>query len=892
MKCRLLRTALLTVAAFTFVLLHVLPVRAQSDVTVIVLPFQINAEPKYDYLNASLPELLTQSLGEQGFKTVSQDRVRQLIKEQNVSFLDLATARSLATASGAKYAVYGSFSQIGESISLDVRLVSVDSDKPATPLYVSQTGMGNLGMAVGELTNKLSDELYAEDTVAEIDIRGLKFLDDDVVRTRLSIREGDPFNPKAMNDEIKRIFDLGYFEDVRVSVEDVPKGKKVIFDLVEKPRIVAIGVVGNDAIDEDEIVEAMNTKTNSVLNPKILADDLEKIRGLYRDKGYYLAEISYELEDNKDGSARLNIVVKETKRLYVTEITLNGVKSLSESDVRGEMELSTRNIISWITGSGVLKEELLEHDAAAIEQYYANHGFVDVKVSPAKVDYTEDGIHVSYDIVEGPRYRVGSVTFAGDLLVPNSDLLQITKIDDLADKHAWFDRSVLREDSESLTILYNDLGYAYAETNVRFDEAPGTEEKALDVTFSMTKNQKVYIRRVTIEGNTKTRDNVIRRELELTDGNLFSGSLLKRSNQRLENLDLFESFDIETVPTDDPKELDLKVTVKEKSTGMISGGLGYGSYDGVFITAKVNERNLFGRGYFIGLTGSFSGKKTRFDFSFTNPRVYDTYLGFGLNAYYNEEEYPDFDRESVGGSVNFSHPVGRYSSLSWGYTLERYKITDQSYYYAYSDGGPFWSSIVNVGLTRSTLDSGVNPTAGWRNAVNISAAGGIFGGDDEFIKLITDHNYYYLLPWGNEHIFHWHAQAGALLETPGGGDVPSYQRFYLGGMNSVRGYEDMAIAPRDPYGQLRGGSYEFFTNFEYLFRLSEEFGLQGVAFFDAGDSWGGFGYDSIDLKTSIGAGIRWASPFGLLRIEYGYALQDIPDQGSHGRLEFSMGQSF
>lgn len=881
---------MLSVVAFAFVLIHGQPAWSQDDVTVVVLPFQVNADPKYDYLNASLPELLTQSLGEQGFNTVSQDRVRSLLQERNVTFLDLTTARSLAQAAGAQYAVYGSFSQIGESISLDVRLVTGEGDKPATPLYVSQTGMGNLGLAVGELTQKLSDELYAEDSVAEIDVRGLEYLDEDVVLSRLSVREGDPFNPKAMNEEIKRIFDLGYFEDVRVSVEEVPEGKKLIFDLVEKPRIRAIGVVGNDAMDEDEIVEAMNTKTGSVLNPRILADDLEKIRGLYRDKGYYLAEISYNLEEVQEGSARLNIVVKETKRLYVTEITLNGVESVSESSLRDEMELSTRGFISWLTGTGVLKEELLEHDAAAIEKYYANHGFVDVKVSPAQVDYTEDGIHVSYDIVEGPRYKVGEVSFAGDLLVPNEDLRMITTIDDLADSEEWFDRSMLREDSERLTMLYNDLGYAYAETNVRFSEAPA-EQPTLDVAFTMTKNQKVYIRRVTIEGNTKTRDNVIRRELVLADGDLFNGSALQASNIRLENLDLFESFDIETVPTDDPKELDLKVNVKEKSTGMISGGLGYGSYDGVFVTAKVNERNLFGRGYFIGLTGAFSGKKTRFDFSFTNPRVYDSHLGFGLDAYYTEEEFPDFDRESVGGGVRFSHPIGTYSTLNWGYTLERYKLTDMNLFFN-SSTDEQWSSVVNVGITRNTTNKNINPTSGWKNSIAVSAAGGIFGGDDDFIKVITDHSWYYLLPWGNQHIFHWHGQAGALLETPGGGDVPLYQRFYLGGMNSIRGYEGMSVGPRDIYGQVRGGTYEFFTNFEYLFLLSEEFGLQGVAFFDAGDAWGGFGEDMPQLKTSVGGGLRWSSPFGLLRIEYGYALQNVPGQDSPHRLEFSMGQFF
>ncbi len=902
MKRRLPRAAFLA-ALLLAIVVAALPLRpahaqedppADSDIAVVVLPFEINADPRYDYLNASLPELVSESLEEEGFRVISQERVRSLIQQQNVTFLDLDTAKRLAEAAGARFAVYGSFSQIGEAVSLDARLVDAQGEKRALPLYVSQSGMANLGLAVGELSQKLSEQLYAEDAIAEIEVRGLQYLDEDVVLQRLSIREGDPFNPRAMNEEIKRIFDLGYFDDVRVSVADAPDGKRVVFDLEEKPRIRAVGVVGNDAFDDDEITEVMSTKSGSVLNPKLLSDDLEKIRELYRGEGYFLAEISHEVEEVEPGAARLNIVVKETQRLYVTEIKLEGVESLSEGDVRDELALSERSIISFITGSGVLKEELLEHDAAAIEEFYANHGFIDVQVSPAQVDYTEDGIHVTYTVVEGPRYKVGAIEFAGDMLVPADDLRKVTQLDDLAEDDDWFSRETLREDAENLTTFYNNFGYAFAETDVQFAESD--EEGRLDVAFTFTKNQKVHIRRVVIEGNTKTRDNVIRREIALADGDQFHGDALRVSNARLERLDYFESYEIETVPTDDPKELDLKVNVKEKSTGLISGGLGYGSYGGVFLSAKIEEKNLFGRGYFLGFSGSFSGTQSLFNLSFTNPRLYDSLLSVGFDAYFTEEEFPEFEKESAGGGVRFGYPVGRYSRVSAGYSLEKYRITDVSIFSSQdllNEVGDHWASVVTLGFVRDTTNRGQNPTRGWQNSLDVTLAGGFLGGDDDYIKVVTDHNYYYLLPWGNEHIFHWHAQAGLLTENAGGGDVPVFPRFYLGGMNSIRGYEGMHIAPRDPVtGELIGGTRQFFTNLEYLFRISEEFGLQGVFFYDAGDAWGGGDSPDLEIKQSLGGGIRWFSPFGLLRVEYGYALNEISRQGERHRVEFSMGSSF
>ncbi|GAB7079690.1 outer membrane protein assembly factor BamA [Megalodesulfovibrio paquesii] len=863
-----------------------------KNITIAVLPFEVNAEPSLSRLNQDLPKMVAEQLRQAGFTVVEESALKRHIADRGVKFLDLKTARELAVLTKANYAIYGSFSQAGESISLDARLVEAFGQEPARPLFVSKKGLTNVTQAVGELSMRVRSELAKASNIADIKVRGLAYLDDDVVLMRLGVQKGDPYDPTKINEELKRVFDLGYFDDVKVSVEDGGGGKVLIFDVKEKPRIQAIGVLGNSAIDEDDIIEAMATKAGSVLNLKVLSEDLQKIRELYRGKGYYLAQVDYQLEQTGNAQARLNIEVKEAKKLYVSKITVEGATTFSESELKDQMALHERGFISWLTGSGVLKEELLDRDAAVIEDYYANHGFMDAKVSPAKVDYTEEGIVVTYTVEEGARYKVGAITFEGDMLAPEAELEHIVKLDDMAKNGDWFSREVLREDAKRLTNFYNNFGYAFAETDVKFMK---TEDKsAINVNFSMLKNQKVTLRRVIIEGNDKTRDNVVRREIMLADGDEFHGGKLQASKENLKRLDLFESYDIETVPTEDPKELDLKVRVKEKSTGTLAGGVGYGSFGGAFVSAKITEKNLFGSGYFLGFSGSFSGKATRFDATFTNPRVWDSQLLFSVNAYYNDQEYTDFDKESVGAVMKFAHPIGYHTVMNVSYGLEQYEIDGVSWWSSsdlQKEVGTHWASVVTLGAVRNTTNREQNPSEGSKASITLSLGGGPLGGDDDFVKAVADYHLFYTMPWGKEHIFHFHTQAGII--TPLEDDVPVFERFYLGGMNSLRGYEELQVSPREGiYRDVVGGDKMAFANFEYLFPLYQEFGLQGVTFFDIGDSWGNGDSVDLSLKKSVGAGLRWFSPFGPLRVEYGYALDTIPEQGDKYRVEFSMGQNF
>jgi outer membrane protein insertion porin family len=866
---------------------------AQQAVKLAVLPFQINASPELAYLNESLPEMLGQKLRDMEIPTVDQNELDRIIEEQQIMELDLQTARDIALLSSAQYAVYGSFSQIGESLSLDVRLVEAFGLKESKAIFVVKEGLINLLPAIDELAEKIGQELLSQEKIAAIKVEGTHILEKDVVLMRLHMQKGDVYDPKEINEEIKRLFELGYFDDVRVTTTDTMDGKEVTFEVKEKPLIQAIGVVGAKELDEDDIIEVMSSKTGSVLNPKVLVEDMDKIRDLYRKKGYYNAKISYDLESSEPGRARLNITIEEGKELYIEGITIEGAKQLDPDDVEDELALGTRGMFSWLTGSGVLKEELLDRDAAAIEAYYGNRGFMDAKVGQPEVEYREDGIYITFKINEGKRYRVGKVTFSGDMIVDQDTLYKVCQMDDLTgEEDGYFDRSKLRGDIQNLADFYTNYGYAYAEANA--DMTRNEEDLTFDVNYVLTKGKKVYIRRVKIQGNTKTRDNVIRREMRLTDGNQFSGAMLNRSNVRLTKLDYFETVAIETVPTTEPDQMDLVVKVKEKSTGMISAGAGYSTLDKVFITGSIQERNLFGKGYTTSLTGSFGAKTTRYDATFWNPHYNDTKLGLGAQVYVTNVDYDDYDKKSIGGKALFGYPLGEYTRLNWNYKLERYTISDldeDEFEHDEIEEGTFWGSSVYAGVTRDTTNRRINPTRGTKNTVSVEYSGGLLQGDDEFIKYIADSSWYHPLFWST--VFHWHGQAGYIMEN-GDDEIPLFERFYLGGINSVRGYKGRDIAPRydDGSDDKKGGVKEFFTNFEYIFPINQEIGLLGVAFFDAGNVWDDDESIDFDLYKSVGAGIRWYSPLGPLRLEYGYGLDEDEEVSGGGRVEFSVGQFF
>ncbi len=879
-------------------------VTSPREVTVVVMPFEVNAGDDLKYLRQGLPDLLSDRLREAGFTVIDKEAVAKALASKGLNPADPAAAKEAALLTNAGYAITGSFSKLGETLSIDARVLDPFGLKPPRPVFSTREGLINLLPAVDDLVTKMKGDLLGLERIVDIDVEGTTALDKDVVLMRLSTKKGEVLDAKAVNTDLKTVYDLGYFDDVKIILRDVNGGKKMIVQVVEKPRILALGVKGAKEKSVEDVLKVVNSKKGAVLNPKVLAEDINAIRDLYRKDGYYNAKVTHETETAGQGQARLNFVIDEGKKLYIKSITVEGAKQVSEDDLKEDMALKERGIFSWFSQGGILKEDMVERDTSVLAAYYNNRGYMDAKVGSPDIEFKDDGIYIKFKVEEGSRFRVEKVSVEGDLIADEDKLLEVTKLSKAAGKKDYLDRSLVRDDLKALTEYYNNFGYAYAEANVRMNDHP--EEKTVDVVYVMRKLQKVHIRRVLIEGNTKTRDNVILREMRLADGSLFNGEMLKRSTERLDKSGYFSSVDIEPVPTGNPEEMDLKIKVKDKDTGKIGGGVGFSTYDGVYFAGTLDEQNMFGKGWGAGLAGQWSTKKTSYTLNAFNPRWDDSKLGVGFSAYERDENLVDYQRNTIGSTVNFAYPIGEYTSLLWSYRLDRYRIYDAKAgsAQAITDAlGTHIASVASVSVARNTTNGGgmTLPTKGTVNTVSLTNGGAILGGNDNFIKLGYDFVMYNSVI--GDLVLKSHAST-AMIGQNWGSPIPLGERFTLGGMGTVRGYTQHKISPLDDAtGQALGGDKMLFTNLELLYPLNKKMGIIGSLFFDAGNSWkegemwlsnptrNGYTSPPLGLYKSVGVGLQWFSPMGPLKLEFGHGLDEVYDS-TRNKVEFNMGQTF
>ncbi len=906
LKCALLLAMVFSVQA---------AVVAEAATKVLILPYQVNAGEDMGYLKQDVPKLVAEKLRKAGMTVVSDGEVQALLSAQNIENVDIQTARKLGTAAGANAVVYGVFNQLGSGFSLDSRIVPVSSQSPDI-VTLEKSNMMELDSAVGALAARVSGAVQPavakptapsaalpvlaggpikKGSLTDVRVEGLRIMDPDAVLMRLSLRRGDDVNEVAINEEVKRIWDMGYFSDVKARLD---AGPVLVFSVVEKPRIDEIQVQGSDEVDEEDILAAMSTKTGAVLNDRLLADDIQKVRELYRKEGYYLADVQHQVIGRTGGAgARLVLTVTEGDELYISEVNINGLSQLDQGDISDYMALHPRSIISWITGTGVLEEEYLERDTNAIAAFGLNEGFVDIQVAAPEVDYTPDGIVVTFNVDEGRRYKVSEVKFGGELIDEEEQLLSIIEMDDQQKDNEYFSLTVMQEDAKRLKDFYGDQGYAFADIEPKILKAENGDA-TVSVGYFVNKKQKVYIRRVELEGNSRTRDNVLLRELRLADGDMYEGAKMRRSTERLNRLGYFETVDIDLVPTENAEEVDLKIKVKEANTGSIMAGIGYSTYYDVGVSASIQERNLFGRGYWLRVEGFTSWRRTSGILSFTNPRVFDTDLLIGNDLYYTYDTWDDFTKDTFGDTIRIAYPLGEYTSIGLGYRLEQYNLSDIDQYAAPSIRrykGINWTSALSARITRDTTNNRSRPTKGTITRLWAEYGGGGLGGTDNFVKAMFDWQGFYSLDKKGDHVLRLRTRLGGVFENTPGEIVPVFERFYIGGIDTIRGFDYTEISPRDQtYGDRIGGDRMGVVNLEYIWNFQEDMGLALVPFVDAG-----FNIDSSYMEVydhvvaTAGLELRWRSPMGDLRVAYGYPLtNDYDGNRTQGRFEFTMGHQF
>ena len=850
-----------------------------------VLPFTVASKEPLAYLGEKVSQELRERLKTEGFGLVSQeDLQRELstVKEP----LDDALAQQIGRKLGADMVVWGTLVKVGDALELQARILDLSGRHPPAAVKLQGTGLVALGGLSQQLAQEVSFKILGKERIAHIVIKGNRRIEKDAILGVMQTREGQLLSPAHLREDLKAIYKMGYFTDVRMDISDTPEGRVLTVLVKEKPSIRQIMVEGNRKVKKDKILEVMNLKPFSVASEGAIREDINKVQKMYREKGFYEAHVSYKLLPVTENEVDLVLNIDEGGKMAIKDINFEGNKSFKAKELRQVMETKERGfyLISLITGAGTLNRDTLERDLEKISAFYYNHGYIKAKVGEPRVETKGKWIYITIPIQEGPEYKVGTLDVTGELLEDKDKLLKLLE----THQGKIYSREMMQKDLTTLADFYADHGYANADIVPLVKE--NNEKLLVDVTFDIHKGQKVYFERIEIAGNLKTRDKVIRRELRVYEQDLFSATNLKESIKNLRRLEYFEDVNFSTSPGSAPNRMNLRVTVKERPTGTFGLGAGYSTQDRLVGMVEISQNNLFGRGQQVKVQGIIGAISHRVRASFVEPYLFDRPLSLGIDAFNWARQYDEYFRVSKGGVLRLSHPLKwKYTRLFWMYRFENVNLNDlvpHASEVLVQAAKIHNTSATSFVIRRDSRDSTFAPTHGSDNSVSVEMAG--LGGDTAFVRYIAETGWYIPIKWDCVGVLH--ARAGGMNKLSWG-QMPAYELYYLGGIDTIRGFKYAEISPRDPRTNDRIGGPRFLQlNQEIRFPLYKKLGLTGTAFVDAGNVYGP-NYVGPFLRTSAGVGFRWFSPMGPLRVEWGYNLSKHPWERSSA-WEFTMGGTF
>ena len=726
----------------------------------------------------------------------------------------------------------------------------------------------------------------APPVVREVVLTGNVRTPKETIRATIRTAPGSLFDPELVDRDIKALYKLGQFHDIRVEKKPVRGGVRLTYIFMEKPLIAEISFQGNRKIKSDDLRPEVTQRTFSVLDEKAVAESKQKIRDAYAKKGYYLAEVNYHLERVEDsGDAKLVFDIRERARVAVRRVLFMGNKVFRDDELRGVIKTQKKTVFSFLTGSGKFEEDMLKNDVLMLTYHYLNHGYLKVKVSPPRATISKDRryIYVSFQIHEGDQYRIGEVTLSGDILTTEAELKGIlnTKTGQI------YVQRTLEEDILRLTDRYGDEGYAYA--NILPRTVPNDETLTADIDINIQKGRRITIERINISGNTVTRDKVIRREMEIKENDRYSERRLRRSRQKLMRLGYFEEVNFATPRGSRDDTAVLNITVKERATGSFNIGAGFSSVENFIFNASIQKQNFFGYGISGAVSMELSKRRQLFLLSLTDPYFLDSKWIAGLSVYRSAYHYTDFRRESTGGELTLGHRFFDNFSAHLGYQIEQVKISDFSFAVPqlFKQNATGLTSALSLSLARDTRDNRILPRKGTFNIVTQEVSGAKLGGENDFYRVNYRSMFYH--PIWKSFIFKQFFRIGyikSLNDQP----VPLFERFFTGGVNSLRGFFPNSVGPRlriprSPSGRdeefVYGGDKLLLFVTELELPIYDRAGISAVVFFDAGNAFAeNENYSILNLRADYGFGLRWNSPMGPLRFEWGIPINRRPNEDS------------
>ncbi|HEY3064597.1 MAG TPA: outer membrane protein assembly factor BamA [Methylomirabilota bacterium] len=717
--------------------------------------------------------------------------------------------------------------------------------------------------------------------IKDVTVEGNRRVQEAVILGRVQSKPGATFIPSAVSEDVRSIFQLGFFDDVQVRVEDFEGGIRLTFVVSERPFVRDVDFTGNKKVSTATLQEKVDVKLGSVYNPVDIQRAVETLKNHYEEEGYFEVQISPEAEKFPDGDVRVVFHINEGRRITIDRIVFRGNIGLTPRQLKAVMATQERQ---YYILRGTIQRQRLDENIDRILALYGDHGYIQARVESQEVTVDRDKARaiITITVVEGPQYTVGEVKATGVNLVPETEIQRQF----LLKSGEVFSRTKLRDTIKNLTDLYSTIGRASVDINPRTQQSPTAP--ILHVTLDINEGPEVYVERINISGNLRSEDKILRREVPMVEGDLFTLQKMQRARQRLINLGYFDKVDVTTAPGADRTKIIVNVEVTEKPTGLFSIGGGFSSVDGFVGTIDLSQRNFLGRGWELTLRLRGGAQTQQGIISFTEPWLFDRPISAGFDLFDTTRKYTDYDYETVGGQLRMSRPFLEYWRWNLVYRLTRDRISglsDSASPELKAEEGTRITSLVSAGVTRDSRDNITAPTKGGQFLMTVDVAG--LGGDTHFLKTVSSVTYFKPI-WFN-HILSGRAEIGYGFGF-GKEEFPLFERFYLGGPNTLRGFKFRTVSPEDEFGNRTGGTTELLGNIEYIVPMP--FNIRLAAFFDIGNVYGfRTPFDPTDLRTSGGAGVRWLSPFGPIRVDYGINL-DRRKNESFGEFQFSVGSPF
>ena len=806
---------------------------------------------------------------------------------------------------------------------------------PAAPGPASPAGPSPAAPADAGEADEDSDVVKLQGRPIErVQFRGNRKVEDDAVRINLVTRPGALLDPSKIRDDLRAMWKMGFFADIVVEAEITASGSVILtFAVKERPSIHKVLIAGNDELGLDKINEVIDLELDTIVDVTKIKKNREKIAEQYVKEGFYLATVDYELRPYNETEVDVWFTIDEKSKIKIRDVQFIGNSALTDDELRANMENRRADSLSIINDSGTFNQETFERDLERLVAVYWDRGYAAVKVATPQVRLSRDKkyMYLAVPIDEGPVFTIAKVDFKGDLLGDPAEQLKKLRAK-AGDK---FSRTAIAVDRERLSAYYQDQGYAYA--NVIPVTPIDPVKKTISLTWEISRGKKAYFERINIRGNSKTRDKVIRREMKISEGELYNESNLKASERRINALGFFEKVDISTKRGSSDEFVEVNVEVVERPTGTFQIGAGFSSVENFIAQAQISQNNLLGRGQTLSIQAQLSSLRQLLFLRFIEPYFLDTEWQFAFDVYNQSRGFSSFSRNAYGGALTWGYALSYEARASLTYRLEDVSISTGNR--GFADLGasrvPIEAqSVANLfrgGVTsslRASLqwDSRNNrlfPTEGWFNQVFAEYAGVGTQSENKFIRWGGFARHYREL-WG-PFVLHLNGEIGVTTSTDPLG-VPISERYLIGGINDVRGYRPRSLGPilrtstpgdvGLPLGQLSlGGNLQLLFNSEVEFPLFKRVGISGVVFFDMGNAYNleerycsglqrkspavAIQFDpcfrfpesvTSGIRKSVGFGFRWVSPIGPLRFEWGIPL-DRQEQADEEPLvfEFTIG---